>query len=334
METKRAGFAQAAPVAEETGKSKRLSGLAIGAAVAAVTGVGATAGVVLNNVLGKKHYDLDDEDDELETDEVVDANDDNNTDEEFQEDTQNADEQPLPQEPEPKSEPNPEPEPEVDLEPLGWYTAEGPDGEEVYLLVMGDAKTGTPLFAIGESIPGSGEYDIVFDLTQDPVTNEPLGFTVTREELEDVMPNPDYEPRSIESDDIDDPLDGEDYDDDNDDNDGGIGNDNDIVEDDRTIGDDIIDDDNILIEDDDIIVEDDDIIVEDDDIIVEDDDIIVDDDDIIVDDDDIIVDGDEIIIEEDEGIPTKETVEDGPVDPEIDEMPEPECEIEEPYMEE
>ena len=56
METKKADFA---PVAQEIGKSRRMSGLAVGLGVAGATGVGAAAGVVLNNMLGKKHYDLD-----------------------------------------------------------------------------------------------------------------------------------------------------------------------------------------------------------------------------------------------------------------------------------
>ena len=274
METKKADFA---PVAQEIGKSRRMSGLAVGLGVAGATGVGAAAGVVLNNMLGKKHYDLDDDDDEIEendhptedtkekTHDNTRHNDDSHN---YPQEPQHVQEQEVVETPDVNGGHEPVDTP-VEPEPLGWLADEGPDGEDVYYLIIGDPKTGTPMIAVAESEPGSGIYDVVYDLTQDPVTVEPLETPFTREQLEDVMPNPgrDAEP---ELEPEPDPNGGEGEDDDDNDKD------DDDKDDDDTDGEEVIDDDEIIIDEDEVVIDDEVVIVDEDGEIIGEENVIVD----------------------------------------------------------
>ena len=310
MDTKKANFT---PVAGETGKSKRLSGLAIGLGVAGVAGAGASAAVVLNNVLGKKHYDLDDDDIEEEE---------NPTDENIQEQpAEHHHHHHHHERPEPPAEPdvvNPEPPTpdELEMEPLGWYYEIDNDGNEVFYFLVGDKESGGAMLALAESQPGSGIYDTVIDMTTDPYSVEHIDQFYTREELENVIPNPDREPLPDIDDDIntDDQLDEDNDDDDNNDN-------SDNGED----GDDVITDDDILDEGE-VILDDDEVVLDVDEVILDDDEVILDDDEVVLDDDEVVLDEDEVVIDED-NINVDEEVYGAPVEG-ID------SEIEDPYIEE
>lgn len=264
MDTKKANFSK---IPDEN--KKRLSGLAMGLGIGVSTAAGATLGAVVNNSLRKQDYDLSDVDPEepkepLEPEEnLADNNHQDNN-----EHTVEA--QHLPKEEEeigdneinaldPKIDPNenankeidpeveepePEPEPEIEVEPLQWYTVEGPDGEDVYLFLLGDPESGAAMVALGESVPGSGIYDVACDLTQDPIVYEYIDPAYTREELEMVIPNPerDVDPEPIIVDPIGpDEEEGEEDDDDGDDD----GDDSEVDEDDlaEVIDDDAFDED-------------------------------------------------------------------------------------------
>ena len=323
METKKANFI---PVSNEIGKSKRLSGLAIGLGVAGATGVGATAGVVLNNMLGKKHYDLDDDDDDTDAENNEDLNDENTREKSntrHDDDNHNHPHEPRHthvREPEDISDDTtdiptddiigqPEDVPEVpELVPLGWYSEIDEDGNEVYFFLIGDEESGGAMIALAESIPGSGIYDTVIDLTTEPFTVEHIDEFYTREELETVIPNPEREYETEDDINYDDIVDDDGDDDDNDDD---VDGDDDLIDNGDVIdneNDDVIVDDDVIIDGDDVIIDGDDVIIDDDDVVIDDDDVIIDDDDVIIDDDDVIIDDDDVIIDDDEEIVNEDDV--------------------------
>lgn len=190
------------------GETKRLSGLAIAAGVAGSTAVGAAAGVAMSRLFSKKHYDLDDDDDE--------TNDNPDPKSDEPEAKHEPKHEPKHEEPKPDTPKGREEivEDDIDkgddinneivnggddvnggedgmtIEPLGWYAEEGLDGEDVYYLMLGDPNTGAVVAAIAESVPGSGVYDVLLDLTQDPVVAMPLAQPVMREDIEAEIPNP------------------------------------------------------------------------------------------------------------------------------------------------
>ncbi len=284
METKKANLA---PAAMKSGK--RLSGLAIGLGVGAATAAGAGVGVMLDKVFSKKHYDLDDDDDDIEDVE-------NPTDEISQEKTEENTEQVehvehhvhhhvhhIQRDQEPGL---PEGGDASELEPLGWYAEVDEDGNDIYFFLMGDKESGGAMYALAESQPGSGIYDTVIDMTQEPYGIIHVDDFYTREELENVIPNP-----YIEADDDlvepDMPTDMDDIDDDGDSED--LGDDEDLIDEDLS-DEDLTDED--LTDEDEIVIDDDDVIVDDDDVNLDEDDVILDDDEIILDEDDVILDED------------------------------------------
>jgi hypothetical protein len=289
METKKANLA---PAAMKSGK--RLSGLAIGLGVGAATAAGAGVGVMLDKVFSKKHYDLDDDDDDIEDVE-------NPTDEISQEKTEENTEQVehvehhvhhhvhhIQRDQEPGL---PEGGDASELEPLGWYAEVDEDGNDIYFFLMGDKESGGAMYALAESQPGSGIYDTVIDMTQEPYGIIHVDDFYTREELENVIPNP-----YIEADDDlvepDMPTDMDDIDDDGDSED--LGDDEDLIDED--LSDEDLTDEDLTDED---LTDEDEIVIDDDDVIVDDDDVNLDEDDVILDDDEIILDEDDVILDED-----------------------------------